>query len=298
VARSATARLAIVAVLALCGFASVGCGVLGSHLAALSVRASAQQDADRLLATFPVPTGATRLDGAPPGIVDMYPMSPVSSDMVQSTGWWRTRGTVNGVVDAALARLPAEAKAYLSGGRGIAAKLVVRDEEFMFPAHDLLRQRLLMIAATQSGADVVIRVDGIVLYAKPKPESAIIGRSATVVVASMVGHRGTRSVGKTYGPITISDPKRVRELATYINAMPPPAAATSSCPAVRADDHPNLTLRFWTSVGGRPLGTVTMEFYGCGSMSVRPVYGTNTELDITAVSVRQILQILGLNWLP
>jgi hypothetical protein len=169
---------------------------------------------------------------------------------------------------------------------------------FAYPSRDLLRERSLSVMATQAGSDVIVRVDGMVVYASPKPDSALLSPTATVVVATMVGHPGPRSVGKTYGPITIADHKRVGALVAYLNAIPPPAPSTSNCPAVRADDHAGLTLAFWTSVGGRPSGRVTMELVACGLMSVDPVYGTDTYLDRSAVSVRRILEILGLNWPP
>ncbi|HZD98238.1 MAG TPA: hypothetical protein VE132_08770, partial [Micromonosporaceae bacterium] len=184
------------------------------------VLASAKREADRLIAAFPVPAGATRLNGQPPhGTALPPPGTGVQQDVVASTGWWRVTGSVADVLKGAAAHMPAGGIGFTSG---VASRVPggVSGSYFVYPARDLLRVRDVAIEMIQVGTDVVIRVDAIVAYAEPKPASGAIGRNATVVVASMVGHPGPGGTpGRVYGA-TITDPAKVLPVAALINAAP------------------------------------------------------------------------------
>jgi hypothetical protein len=251
-----------------------------------------------LLAAFPVPAGATRLNGPPRHVTALRPPGiTVERDFVESTVWWRVTGTVADVLKRAAAHMPLGASGFMSGVASTEPG-AASGSDFFYPTRDLLRMREVEIGMVQAGTDVVMRVDAIVAYVEPKPASAVIGRNATVVVVSMVGHPGPNDTpGRVYR-VTITDPTKVTRAAALINAAPLALDTVSNCPAVPTDDDARLTLAFSRSATSPASISVIINLVGCREIQVRPAHAGDAVLDYNnnPDTLRQVLQILGLRW--
>lgn len=140
-----------------------------------------------------------------------------------------------------------------------------------------------------------IRVDAEVSWQPPRPASDLVPAAVRAVTIAQVPGAEAPPGGRLLGPVTITDPARVRALAALVDALPlsliPPGAPC----AMPAGPYLSLTFR------ARPAGTelaVAETDQNCGTVDLT-ISGKETPALTQGPAVETgILKLAGLPWKP
>jgi hypothetical protein len=304
----ACAALGAVAAIALAGCAvahpvgkttgSNGTTVTSKRSAARPVagpKQRAEADADAILASFAVPSGARKLAAAPPvdkGALKTPIQIPGTPDLVDRADWWLAPGKPQQVLAWESKHL---SHRFSREGTGSVAGLVGSEPIWadMFSLPDIagvLDSRELIVEVAQDGDKTAIRVDAQVTWQPPVPASEKVPAVAKAVTISMdLGmNQGSKKPPK---PVTITDPAQVRALRALINSLPLFPPGDYHCPAAFGD---NLVLTFRARPGAPALAVATDMLSGCGGVDL--TIGGKPEPTLSRVSGTQILKIARLSW--
>ena len=252
-------------------------------------------DADAILASFAVPSGARKLAAAPSvdsGALKTSTQIPATPDLVVKADWWLAPGKPQQV-------LAWEAKhvshRYSLGGSGTVTGPVASDSIWydMFSLPDItgvLDSRELAVTVVQDGGKTAIRVDAQVTWQPAVPASEKVPAAAKAVTISMglgLNQRGK----KPPKPVTITDPAKVDELRAIINSLPLSPPGIFNCPAAFGD---NLVLTFRARPGAPALAVATDTLSGCAGVDL--ALGGKSQPELAGVSGTRILGIAGLPW--
>jgi hypothetical protein len=254
-------------------------------------------DANAMLASFVVPTGARKLSSAPSvgkGVLKAPAQTPGTPDLVDKAGWWIAPGAPQGVLAWEARHLPRRFSSAGGGttyGRNIATTW---SQVFSLPGiPGVLDSRELVVLVVQDGDKTAIRVDAQVTWQPARPSSEKVPAAAKAVTISI--DPGLNQGGrKPQQPVTITDPAKVRALTALINRLTlfPPGAF--SCPA---DFGGNLVLTFRAGPRTPALAVATVDLSGCDGVDLtiggKPqptLAGPGTD------SGPQILRLAGLSW--
>lgn len=264
-------------------------------------RQRATADAAAILAAFVPPPGATRLASAPvSGGAEL--LDPVfqedTPNQVGTHAWWHVPGqSPSGVLSWENARLPRQFGQSGSGTSGPAAFRMWNLPE----VPGVLNERQLTVAAVSDGkGNADIRVDAHVDWLSARPGWAFVPATARAVVVTPVPGGNDRK--KPPAPLTVTDPARVRELVSLVNALPMSPAGVSACPF---DDGRGARLTFLATVGGPVLASAFAKSNGCGGVLL--VIGAGqlstgrpgpheTGLGFGPEAAEKALAISGMNW--
>jgi hypothetical protein len=255
----------------------------------------AEADADAILASFAVPSGARKLAVAPSvdkGALKTPIQIPATPDLVDKADWWLAPGKPQQV-------LAWEAKhvshRYSLEGTGSSTRMAGSEpiwaDMFSLPnITGVLDSRELVVQVVQDGAKTAIRVDAQVTWQPAVPASEKVPAAAKAVTISM--DLGMNQGGKRPPkPVTITDPAKVGELRALINSLPLSPPGMFSCPAAFGD---NLVLTFRAHAGGPALAVATDMLSGCGGVDL--TIGGKSQPELAGVSGPRILKIAGLSW--
>jgi hypothetical protein len=260
----------------------------------------ADADAAAILASFAVPPGATKLSGAPSvgkGVLKQPFSVPGSPDLVDDAAWWQAPGQPQLVLGWEKAHLPPWFSDDGSGS-GSDGDVFFWGDDFSLPAiTGVLDSRALEVTAVAAGdGKTDLRVDAQVTWIPARPASEVVPSAARAVTLSLLPNINVHT--PLPGPVTITDPAKVRALAALIDGLPlfPPGAY--NCPAAFGDA---LVLTF----RARPVGTApalavaTAELSGCegidftvGATQEPALGGPDDGRPVAA----QALKIAGLPW--
>jgi hypothetical protein len=222
-------------------------------------------DADSILASFPVPTGARKLSAAPiveNGVLKTAPQVPATPDLADKAEWWIAPGAPQSVL-AWEAKHVSHRFSTAGSGRSSGPGFVTWYQTFALPAiPGVLDSRELAITVAPDGDKTAIRVDGQVTWLPARPAGEKVPAAAKAVTISMkLGlNQGGRKPPK---PVTITDRAKVSALKALINGLPLFPPGMYSCPA---DFGAGLTLTFRASPGTPALAVATVDLGGCGGV--------------------------------
>lgn len=258
----------------------------------------AEADAAAILALFAVPPGAVKLSGAPSvghGVLDKPATSPFTSDAVDDAAWWEVPGQPQQVVSWEQAHMPHRfsASGYSSGRDG---NVPYWADDFTLPAiTGVLFTRELMVDAEAAGngrTDLLVNAQ--VIWIPARPASEVVPSAARVVTLSLLPN--LNSTAAPPGPVTITDPARVRALAALVDGLPLFPPVVFSCPAGFGDV---LVLTFRARAGGPVLAVATVELSSCEGVDFT-VSGKNEpglgSPDGGRAFAAQVLKTAGLHW--
>jgi hypothetical protein len=255
----------------------------------------AEADAAAILASFAVPSGATKVATAPSagqGALKTAIQIPGTPDLVDKAGWWLAPGKPQQVLAWETRHVPhrfsSEGTATVTGPPGHEE---VQSDMFSLPEiTGVLDSRELVVEVVQDGDKTAIRVDAQVTWQPAVPPGEKVPAAAKAVTISM--NLGMNARGKKPPtPVTITDPAKVSKLRTLINSQPLSPPGLFDCPAEFGDD---LTLTFRARPGGPALAVATDLLSGCGELDL--TIGGKPEPALSGVSGPQILKIAGLPW--
>jgi len=264
-------------------------------------RQRAAADAAAILAAFVPPSGSVRLTSAPvtggAGVLD--PVSVENTpNQVNTHAWWHVPAqTPSAVLAWENAHLPPQFGQLGSGTSGPA----------MFRSWNLpeipgvLNERQLTVAAVSDGdGNADIRVDAQVDWLSARPGWARVpGTARAVIVTPVPGGNDRKSPP---APLTVTDPVRVRELVSLVNALPMFPSGTFACPF---GDGRGVRLAFLATVGGPVLATAFAASNGCGGVLLLIGAGQlsadrpgprQVGLGFGPESAAKALAISGMNW--
>ena len=231
---------------------------------AASPEQRAVADADAILASFAVPSGARRLAAAPAvdnGALKTAIQIPGTPDLVDKSDWWLAPGQVLQVLDWEAKHLSHRFTFEGTGSvSGTAGSEPIWSDMFSLPdITGVLDSRELVVEVVQDGDQTAIRVDAQVTWQPAVPASEKVPAAAKAVTISM--NLGLNQGGKKPPkPVTITDPAKVGELRALINSLPLSPPGMFGCPAGFGDD---LVLTFRARPGGPALAVATNLLSGC-----------------------------------
>jgi hypothetical protein len=257
------------------------------------------------LASFVPPPGSKRLSHAPAGVHDALsqPASmPGTPDLVDDSSLWQVPGSPSGVLGYEKAHLPARFQFEGGGSAGGGYQLSFEDFTVASGLGPVETGELLVGSITSASGQAFARVDAQVTWRPARPAATFLpaGRIHAVVVTAVPGMNDTR---KPPGPVTVTDPDRVRRLVSLVNGLPLFPPGVFSCPM---DDDAGLKMEFLATAGGPRLATAFAKANGCGG--VRLLIGAGTPppeggttggvvaLGFGGTTARQALTISGLRW--
>ena len=264
-----------------------------------SPRQRAEADADAILASFAVPSGATKIPTAPSadkGALKTAIQIPGTPDLVDKAGWWLAPGKPLQVLAWETKHVPhrfsSEGTATVTGPPGHEQ---IQSDMFSLPEiTGVLDSRELVVEVVQDGAKTAIRVDAQVTWQPAVPASEKVPAAAKAVTISM-DNLGLNARGKKPPkPVTITDPAKVSALRALINSLPLVPPGMFSCPADFAD---GLVLTFRAGPRAPALAVATVGLSGCdavgltiGGKSQPTLAGPGTDTGAA------ILKTAGLSW--
>ena len=260
-----------------------------------SPRQRAEADADAILASFAVPSGATKVPTAPSadkGALKTAIQIPGTPDLVDKAGWWLAPGKPLQVLAWETKHVPhrfsSEGTATITGPPGHEQ---VQSDMFSLPEiTGVLDSRELVVEVVQDGARTAIRVDAQVTWQPPVPASEKVPADAKAVTISM--DLGLNQHGKKPPkPVTLTNPAKVSELRALINSLPLTPPGMFGCPISFDDD---LVMTFRARPGGPALAVATDLLSGCGMVTL--TIGGKSKPALSGVSGPTILKIAGLPW--
>jgi hypothetical protein len=252
-------------------------------------------DADTILASFAVPSGARKLAAAPSvdkGALKTAIQIHGTPDLVDKADWWLAPGKPLQVLaweaKHVSHRYSSEGTASVSGPAGGEP---IWSDMFSLPGiAGVLDSRELVVEVVQDGDKTAIRVDAQVTWQPAVPASEQVPAAAKAVTISM--NLGPNQRGeKPPKPVTITDPTRVGELRALINSLPLFPPGIFSCPAAIGS---SLTLTFRARPGGPALAVATDMLSGCTAVDL--IIGGKPQPALSGTSGTQILKIAGLSW--
>lgn len=255
-------------------------------------RPLAEREAARLLAAFPAPPHAKRLDALPNGVTLERGITPGAEALVIKTQFWTVPSVGPDVIHNLGTTVPAGAgvgpSTTLGGGDS------VTDYGFDWPPSATLVERQLLIEARPYGRQVLIRLDAIVEYRPHRPATAVIPVAATALVTTMTPRLPSSDVHiLPYGPAFTTDPARIARVAALIDsAEMEPQGEMRHCPAMTGGE---MDLTFRAGTAGPTVASVRIGLSGCSSIGLT-VRGVTAELVGGTDQVNEIISILGLSW--
>jgi hypothetical protein len=254
----------------------------------------AEADADAILASFAVPSGATKVAAAPPvdkGALRTAIQIPGTPDLVDKASWWLAPGKPQQVLAWETKHVPHqysfEGTGTVGGPGGIAT---IRSDMFSLPeVTGVLDSRELVVEVVPDGAKTAIRVDAQVTWQPGVPAGEKVPAAAKAVTLSM--NPGMNRAAKPPEPVTITSPAKVGELRALINSLPLTQPGDFNCPIELGD---SLKLTFRAHPGGAALAVATEILSGCGGMDL--TIGGKSEPELAGASGTRILGIAGLHW--
>jgi hypothetical protein len=178
-------------------------------------------DADAILASVAVPTGARKLSAAPAveqGALKTPDEAPETPDLVDKAEWWVAPGAPPSVLAWEAKHLSRRfSSSGTSTGSGPGFRMWSRS--FTLPAIlAVLDSRELVVTVVQDGDKTAILVDAEVAWQPARPASETVPAAAQAVTISM--DLGLNTGGrKPPNPVTITDPAKVRNLKALINGL-------------------------------------------------------------------------------
>jgi hypothetical protein len=252
-------------------------------------------DAEAILASFAVPSGASKLPAAPDadsGALKTAIQIPGTPDLVDKADWWLAPGKPSQVLAWEKKHV---SKRYSFEGTGSVfgppGKEPVAADMFTLPdIAGVLDSRELVVQAVADGDKTAIRVDAQVTWQPATPAGEKVPAAAKVVTISMnLGMNQGRK--KPPKPMTITDRAKVDELRALVNRLVLFPPGEFSCPAAFGDD---LALTFRARPGGPALAVATDMLSGCGGVAL--TIAGKAQPMLTGASGTQILKIAGLSW--
>jgi hypothetical protein len=272
-----TAALSLLAVSG-CGTTPAGAHVASSATSSPSPAPSASKTPEQqaaaaaaaMQAAFVRPPGAKQLTKAPDtddGALRNPGFTPGAPDLVDKPTWWLIPGTPQAVAEYEHAHLPPQFTLGITGPdsiTGLAGVAAVTSFELpamrgVINARELL---LTMVPAADGGTDV--RVDAFVAWQPPHPAAEKVPAAARVVTVTL--EPGGNDKTTPPGPVTITDPAKVRRLASEVDGLELDASGVLTCPF---DDGRGIQLTFRARVGGPVLATAFADGGGCGDVSFK-----------------------------
>ena len=255
----------------------------------------AEADADAILASFAVPSGARKVATAPSvdkGALKTAIQIPGTPDLVDKAAWWLAPGKPEQVLAWETKHVPhrysAEGTATVTGPPGHEQ---VQSDMFSLPEiTGVLDSRELVVEVVQDGDKTAIRVDAQVTWQPPVPASEKIPADAKAVTISMTP--GLNAHGKKPPkPVTLTDQAKVSDLRALINSLPLVPPGMFSCPIAYGGD---IIMTFRARPGGPALAVATDVLSGCPMITL--TIGGKSEPALSVVSGPKILKIAGLPW--
>ena len=182
-------------------------------------------------------------------------------NQVDAHAWWHVPGrSPAGVLSWENAHLPRQFGQSGSGTSGPAAFFMWNLPE----VPGVLNERQLTVAAVSDGkGNADIRVDAHVDWLSARPGWAHVPATARAVVITAVPGGNDRK--KPPAPLTVTNPARVRELVSLVNALPMFPAGVFACPF---DDGRGVRLTFLATAGGPVLASAFAKSNGCGGVQL------------------------------
>jgi hypothetical protein len=247
----------------------------------------AATEADRILAAFVPPTGATRLAAEPPGAPGLDGM-PGAGTLVQRTGWWRAAGNPSDV----LARLATPAGATLAGSGATSG--VTDSLMYAWAAQrGVLAQRELDVGSAADGSDTILRVDAVVVYFPDRPAATLIPTTVRVAVVAL-DSRGLGMVTDRdeQGPVTVTDAGQIARVVALLNDTPVQIPGARPCPMSVGG---TMGIEFRDTVTGPAVATASLATSGCQDGQIQVGAGTPIVISASGL-VPTIEEILNLPW--
>ncbi len=257
-----------------------------------SPRQRAVADAARIMASFPRPPGAVRT-----GLIASLTQPgtwPGSPDLASVTRWWRVPGRPQAVLAWIRAHLPS---GFTPDGTGTGPGSWT-DADTLPAVPGVLTQRQLVVLATAYRGQTAIRVDAQVVWLPARPAAERVPPDATTVTVTPVfGLNPNPRARRLDRAFTVTDPAKVARIAAVVNGLTRFPDGAYSCPA---DFGGLMRLTFSARRNGPVLARLTVQYGGCGSVSVR-IGGR----DMPALSEyppsgpllqQQVLAIAGVSW--
>jgi hypothetical protein len=261
----------------------------------------AAADAAAILAAFVPPSGSVRLASAPfTGGAEL--LDPVfredTPDQVNTHAWWHVPGqSPSSVLSWENAHLPRQFGQPGGGTSGPASFRMWNLPE----VPGVLNERQLTMAAVSDGkGNADIRVDAHVDWIPARPGWAYVPATARAVIVTAVPGGNDRK--KPPVPVTVTEPDRVRELVSLVNALPMAPVGVRACPA---DDGRGVRLTFLAAAGGPVLATAFATSRGCGGALLAIGAGPlstdrpgphRVSLGFGTDAAAKALAISGMNW--
>jgi hypothetical protein len=255
----------------------------------------AEADAAAILASFAVPSGATKVAAAPPvdkGALKTAIQIPGTPDLVDKASWWLAPGKPQQVLAWETKHVPHQYSFEGTGTVGSSGGVVsIRSDMFSLPdITGVLDSRELVVEVVQDGAKTAIRVDAQVTWQPGVPAGEKVPAAAKAVTLSM-NPGMNQTAKKPPEPVTITSPAKVGELRALINSLPLTQPGDFHCPIELGD---SLKLTFRARTGGAALAVATEILSGCGGMDL--TIGRKSEPELAGASGTRILGIAGLPW--
>jgi hypothetical protein len=258
----------------------------------------AEADAAAILASFAVPPGATKLSSAPSagrGALKQPFGSPFTLDLVDDAAWWQAPGQPLQVLGWEQAHLPSRFST--ASGPSTAAykgRAYAWSYDFALPAiTGVLNSRGLTVLAVAAGNGTTdLRVDAQVTWIPTRAASEAVPPAARAVTLSLLAN----SNSGLPGPVTITDPARVRALTAFIDGLPLFPPGPRSCPMYMGD---TLTLTFRARPDGPALAVATVQLSGCEEVDFTVGGKLLPQLggpDNGRADAARVLTIAGLHW--
>lgn len=226
---------------------------------------AAQADAASLLSDLSLPSGATQSSVEPAGedSVLAHPGSgpPATPNAIDTSAWWLIPAAPPAVLAYIEAHRPAESMP-ASTGTGSTGTNGTKYEVTTYALPQVAgvldtRQIVIELVRLPDGS-TGLRADAQVVWVTPRPPSEQIPpgtRQLRVSVKSSI--KGNKPKQR---PLTLTSPRRLREIVALINALPAAQPGIRSCPA---DFGIGIRLAFYPAHKATPLAVATIDPYGC-----------------------------------
>jgi hypothetical protein len=244
----------------------------------------AAADAKAILGRFVPPPGAVRLAKRPALPGGSPVMGLTSTTQADATGYWRASGTATALL--------AWEKAHIS--RSFSRQDVIIgppswNTVYTLPAvPGVLPAREMNVQFYDAGGGMtVIMAEAMVSWQPPRPASAVIPASVTVVTIAPSGPWP----GTTPAQVTIASAPIVRRLAALVNGLPV-STVSQDVPCTMES---GVTLTFRTAASGPP-AAVADGPGACGQVALRIGGKDEPALKPPGSYLATVLKIAGLHW--
>lgn len=158
--------------------------------------------------------------------------SPDSPNLIDKPSWWQVPGQPKQVLAWERAHLPHMFTPNGTGSSGGPKPPIMWDDQYSLPdVPNLLAWPSLLVGAVSAGHGTTdIRVDAQVVWVPAKPAAERVPSAAKVVTVTVLTEPGVGPIHLA-GPVTVSDPAKVRRIAAMVDGLSVNPPAVSSCPA-------------------------------------------------------------------